>query len=226
MSVGNSTGQARLDRRRSRRSTGSSPTSASTTRSFPARSLLMPTRAYPSRSSSSETALRPILVHLEDEPAGEHLPGRRARAARSGPSSTSAPRGSHSRTSGSSVSSSPASTYGGLETTRSNGPARPASRSPCAERDGQAVRLRVLGGQAERVRRDVGRVHASVRAVPVRSRARSRRCPCRRRRRAATRRRRAARGTVRRRARSRAAGRGRADPSCSVSRRKSQSPST
>ena len=151
---------------------------------------------------------------------------RRVPAARSGRRRQVRPRGSHSRTSGSSAASSPASTYGGFETTRSNGPSRPASRSPSRNSTASAVRLGVLLRQLESARRDVRGVDAGARAVPARSRARSRRCPYRRRRPGATRSRRAA-------ARQRSttisvSGRGTSARASvfSVKRRKSQSPST
>ena len=90
----------------------------------------------------------------------------------------------------------------------SNGPSRPASRSPrqSSTRSWQPARAGVLAGQRERRFGAVDRDAPGRRRARPRSPARSRRSPCRRRARAALRARADGRGSARRPPRSRAAG--------------------
>ena len=173
------------------------------------------------------TCARALRVHLEHEPA------RRARARASAtsrsvcPSSTSAAARlpvAHLRLER--RRSRRASTYGGFETTRSNGPSRPASRSVSTSSTVEPVGGGVLARERERVGRDVGRVDARVRELVLQRQRDRARAGADVERRAAPRRRRAVRGTARRRSRSPVAARARARRVFSVSRRKSQSPST
>ena len=128
-----------------------------------ASSPTMPPRLAPSRPGRSRrrrastprprACARRLAPEPRAPPARATRPGRasrRRRAARSGRRRRVPPRGSHSRTSGSSAASSPASTYGGFETTRSNGPARPASRSPSRNSTSRPFACCVLAGQFER----------------------------------------------------------------------------
>src|SRR4029453_15211524 len=103
-----------------------------TTRSLPARSGTILT-SYPSDASISPVsfACASCVSSTSGAPGSSTSRARRASSSAC-PSSTSASRGSQSRTSGSSESISSARTYGGLETTRSNGPGgRPRRRSWC-----------------------------------------------------------------------------------------------
>ena len=157
------------------------PHRASTTRSRPGeipdeivRLCVAELRRAPTRSRAAR-----ILVALEHERSRASTGARVARrAARSGPSSTSA-------------SARLPVAHLGLERRRARrrrrtagsrrrgrtGPSRPASRSVSTSSTLEAEPLGVLAGERERVRRDVGRGHARVRALVARSRARSRRCP-------------------------------------------------
>ena len=146
--------------------------------------------SYPAARSSAATVLRPRLVALEDERAArrEHVARRRDErlglpgvddARRAAP--TRAPRARARR-------ARPRATYGGFETTRSNGPARPVEERRLDEldRERRAARRSRARARARPARRR-SRSRAR-RAARPRARARSRRSRCRRRRRAARRR--------------------------------------
>ena len=159
------------------------------------------TRSRPARSSLIADPCIPVpLEHVRRPPAlAPRAPRARAsRRARRGASRASAlglavvderARAAPSRAPPARApSSSPASTYGGFETTRSNGPGEAVEQvSPRGTRRRARSPPAFSPRERERVGRDVGRVHAGARVLLRRSRARSRRCPCRRRRPAATR---------------------------------------
>ena len=93
--------------------------------------------------------------------------GRRARRPRSlGPrSSRRAPGAAPSRGSPAASSSSSGSTYGGFETTRSNGPVEPSSRSPCTSSTCEAGALARSPRPARARPRDVDRGHPRARVL-------------------------------------------------------------
>ena len=156
--------------------------------------------------------------------------GRASRAIASPtPAPTSAARGSYSADLGLQRAPSPRrSTYGGFDTTRSNGPRTPASRSPCTSRTRPSTpaRARFSLGERERGAPSCRRRAPARPGARPRSRARSRPSRRRRRGRAAPSSRRAAPGSARRRPPSPAAARARAGRSRASSRRKPHSPST
>ena len=136
-------------------------------------------RRSPRSSSARSDLAGMLLVHLEHEPA------RRARACASAirrsvwPSSTSAARGSQSRTSGSSAVEL-------ARRRRTAGSRRRGRTGPSSAVEQVAVRRRstsspcargVLARELERVRETVGRDDARVAALVLRARARSRRVP-------------------------------------------------
>ena len=188
-------------------------------------------RAKPSVREQRRDRLGVAVADLEHEPAArlEHAAAPRATTASVAPRPTSASRGSQSRTSGSSVSISSGSTYGGFETTRSYGP-------PAGPRGGRArrsvdasaspVRSAFSAASASASARDVDRGHARARML-VRDRERDRaRAGADVEHVGRARRPRAARGSARPRSRSRAAARAPGVGPRASSRRKPHSPST
>ena len=145
---------------------------------FPDRDLLVAERRAAGRP---RRCALPSATSKASAPPGTRRLSASSAIASVAPDSTSAARGSCSPTSGWSAATSSGATYGGLETTRSNGPSRPANRSPSTSSTRRPVQRDVLRRNGQRVPR---RVRSRSRAHPdarPRSPARSRPTRCRRR---------------------------------------------